>query len=308
MKFNIPDGVWPTMITPFTEDNRIDYGALADIVEWYIGKGVDGLFAVCQSSEMFFLTLRERVELARSVKQYVRGRIPVIASGHISDTGSEQIEELKAMVDTGMDAIVLISSRLAMRDEPDCVLKRNVEIIIKAVPDIPMGIYECPYPYKRVLSPGIVEWCAGLGRFLFLKDTSRDPRLIKEKIDVAAPAGLKVFNANAATLLQTLDEGAAGYSGVMANFHPDLFHWLIINRSKDRKMAEELQTFLGFASSIEYQYYPINAKYYLQLEGIKIRLDSRSSDHASFDLSHRLETEYLRTLSKEYSKKYSLEN
>ena len=51
----IANGVWPVMITPFTEDNRIDYAAVEKIIEWYDKEGVTGIFAVCQSSEMFYL-------------------------------------------------------------------------------------------------------------------------------------------------------------------------------------------------------------------------------------------------------------
>ena len=63
-----PGGVWPVMLTPFTEENQVDYAALKELVEWYIKNGVDGLFAVCQSSEMFKLTLKERVTAAAKVK------------------------------------------------------------------------------------------------------------------------------------------------------------------------------------------------------------------------------------------------
>ena len=58
-KVEFPGGVWPVMLTPFTEDGRIDYNALEHLVNWYIDKGCDGLFAVCQSSEMYYLTLEE---------------------------------------------------------------------------------------------------------------------------------------------------------------------------------------------------------------------------------------------------------
>ena len=53
MKKTIAGGVWPVMITPFTEDKKIDYDAVLRIIEWYDKNGVDGIFAVCQSSEMF---------------------------------------------------------------------------------------------------------------------------------------------------------------------------------------------------------------------------------------------------------------
>ena len=80
MKAVIPDGIWPTMITPF-KDNKIDYGVLENIVEWYIDKGVDGLFAVCQSSEMFFLTLEEEPALHEPSRSWQEAGVPVIASG-----------------------------------------------------------------------------------------------------------------------------------------------------------------------------------------------------------------------------------
>lgn len=67
----IPDGVWLTMITPFTAQNTIDYGGLTQMIEWYLQNQVDGLLAVCQSSEMFYLSLNERIELARFFKDQV---------------------------------------------------------------------------------------------------------------------------------------------------------------------------------------------------------------------------------------------
>jgi dihydrodipicolinate synthase/N-acetylneuraminate lyase len=65
------NGIVPVMLTPFTAGDRIDYPALAKLIDWYLEKGVDALFAVCQSSEMQFLSLEERVELARFVVQHV---------------------------------------------------------------------------------------------------------------------------------------------------------------------------------------------------------------------------------------------
>ena len=46
----INNGVYPTMLTPFTEDNRIDYNAVEQLLEFYASRGVKGIFAICQSS------------------------------------------------------------------------------------------------------------------------------------------------------------------------------------------------------------------------------------------------------------------
>ena len=154
-----PGGVWPVMLTPFTEENQVDYPALKELVEWYIENGVDGLFAVCQSSEMFKLTLEERVGIAAKVKEFAAGRVPVIASGHISDSLEEQIHELKLIAETGVDAVIMITNRMAAEDESDEVWISNTEKILEALPsEIRFGLYECPYPYKK-MSRKVTEWC-----------------------------------------------------------------------------------------------------------------------------------------------------
>ena len=85
MEKEFPGGSWPVMLTPYTDKNEIDYDALKELVDWYIENGVSGMFAVCQSSEMFCLSLEERVKYATKTVEYAAGRVPVIASGHVSD-------------------------------------------------------------------------------------------------------------------------------------------------------------------------------------------------------------------------------
>jgi 4-hydroxy-tetrahydrodipicolinate synthase len=299
-------GVWPTMITPFTADNRVDYRALKRMIELYIGHGVAGLFAVCQSSEMFFLSLDERIAVAKFVHEQAAGQVQVIASGHVSDSMEGQIAELRAIAATGVQAVVLVSNRLAQADEPEEVWRRNAEEILQAVPDIPFGIYECPYPYKRLLSPELLRWCAETGRFLFLKDTCCDTEQLKRKLEAVRGSGLRIYNANAATLLDSLRAGAHGYSGVMANFHPDLYVRLCNLAHSHPAEAQRLQAFLGVASVIENQFYPVNAKYAMGLEGVQLGLQTRTKDCRGFTSANRLEVEQLLELSNTYRQTYCL--
>ena len=66
MEFKVRGGVYPTMITPY-KNGGIDYDAVEKLVEWYWNEGCDGIFAACQSSEIMFLSLEERVKLTRTV-------------------------------------------------------------------------------------------------------------------------------------------------------------------------------------------------------------------------------------------------
>ncbi len=294
------------MITPFTSSGDVDYDGLGRLVEWYIQKKVAGLFAVCQSSEMFFLSLEERVRISRFVREKAGGRVPVIASGHISGGFTDQVHELNKMAETGIDALVLVTNRMALESESDEVWIRNAEKLVQQLPSgLNLGLYECPYPYKRLMSNEVLKWCADTGRFQFVKDTSCDVETIRTRLDVVNDTKLKIFNANSATLLETVKMGVAGYSGVMANFHPELYVWLLQNWKSSPQEAHELSDYLSVGSLIEKQLYPVNAKYYLMLEGLLDNYVCRSKDHRAFGATHRMEIEQFRRLSAKISQRTS---
>lgn len=307
MKKTIPDGVYPTMVTPFTEDNKIDYNAVEALIGWYAEKGVDGIFAICQSSEIFFLSFEERLELLRFVIKHTPKNISVVASGHVADDLSQQIEEAKAFVQEGIDAYVFISNRFAGEDESDSIFLKNMEKAVGEIGDISFGIYECPYPYKRIMTPSVLKELASTGRFTFLKDTCCDPQMINEKLSAVEGMGLKIYNANSASLLETLKMGCAGFSGVMANFHPEIYSWLCKNYDKEPEKAKQVQAFLGFASLAECQMYPVNAKYYLSLEGVPMGYACRSKDASGFTLSRRMEIEQMRDITIAFKESMGIE-
>lgn len=294
MRERFKDGVWPVMLTPFTEDNQVDYEALGKLVDWYIEAGVSGLFADCQSSEMFFLSLEERIKIAEFVKKASDGRVPVVASGHVSDSLEEQAYELNKIAETGVDAVILLTNRLASEEENDEVwLSRLKELMAMIPADIPLGFYECPYPYKRLLTPELLQWCVQQGRFYFMKDTSCDMDNIKAKLEVIKGSNMKLFNANTSTLLESLHAGAQGFSGVMANFHPELYVWLLKNYEKEPEKAKEVSEFLTIASMIERQIYPVNAKYYQKKVGNFNSIHTRVKPESLLNLTCQSEVEQL---------------
>ena len=104
------EGIMPVMLTPFTEQNEIDWAGLERLVEWYIDHGADALFAVAQSEMQCLVSLTEREALGRAVVRQVAGRIPVVVSGHISDDIDAQVEELTVAAKTGADAVILVTT------------------------------------------------------------------------------------------------------------------------------------------------------------------------------------------------------
>lgn len=302
-----PGGIYPTMLTPFTQDNKVDYVSLGKLIDWYMEEGSDGLFAVCQSSEMFYLSLEERIQVAKFVKEYVGDRVPVISSGHVSYSPEDQAEEVKRIADTGVDAVILVTNRLADASESDDVWIEHLSKLLNKIPDdIALGFYECPYPYKRVMSLKTVKFCADTGRFYFLKDTCCDAAMIRERIQMAKGSNLKIYNANTATLLETLRYGASGYSGIMANFQTKEYKWLYENYEKKPKEAEEVAAFLTMSSFIETHLYPAIAKNHLMRNGILGADRCRTCNAADLTATNQSETDQLVLITKAVDEQYGI--
>ena len=261
MRSETNKGLWPVMLTPFTDAGEIDYASLERLIDWYEKGGANGLFAACQSSEIFYLSLRERVEMVRFIKQHAH--IPVIASGHVSDSMTEQIDELQQISKAGPDAVILITNRLVHAgNQQESIMPAVRKIMDSLDPDMPLGFYECPQPFKRLITLDELQRCAETGRFAFMKDTCCDAALIAKRVEAIKGTPLQLFNANSTTYLDSLRAGAAGFSGVMLGFHIDLYAWLFKNWQSRPEEAETLQSFLTMFSEIERQYYPVNAKYH----------------------------------------------
>ena len=291
---SIPNGVYPTMITPYTDDDKIDFGAVERLLNWYHQNNIKGVFAVCQSSEMLYLTEQEKLDIAKCVVETVDGRIQVVASGHTADDKPTQFREIENMMKIpGIGAYVLVSNRLDQQHEGEEAFYNNAKEIFDLFPEIDFGIYECPMPWKRLVSLEFLKKVAPEGRMVFLKDTCCDQDLVRERLKAVEGTPLKIFNANAMSWFDGALHGSAGYNGVMANFHPDLYKWCWDHKDSDPERAKLVADFLTTAAMIEMRIYPCNAKLHQQMVDVPMNVFARSADCAKLDKNARGEVESL---------------
>lgn len=277
MSVKLPKGCYPTMITPYTAQGKVDLDTAAAYVEWFAKEGCDGIFSVCQSSELLFLSQEECVALnkrvfdtALAIEKRTGSRPAIVASGHKSNTVKEAAYELNRMAETGMDALILITNRLDPEKEGDDVWLRNAEALLKELPeDLPLGLYECPVPYNRLVTPRILEWCLSTGRFVFMKDTCCNIDVIRQRLEILKDTPFGLYNANCQTLKLSLEAGAAGFCGIMANFFPKVCSWLCANYDKQPELAAQVQSMLTTTGFTEGGLpYPLSAKYAMTCNGI----------------------------------------
>jgi len=269
------DGIVPVMLTPMTEADALDFDGLARLTDWYLDHGSSALFAVCQSSEMQHLSVAERVALSRAVVAQAGGRVPVLASGHVAAGPDDQARELVAIAETGVDVLVLVTNRLDPDNAGTAAFRANLDALLARLPsDLPLGLYECPAPYRRLLSDEELALCRDTGRFVVLKDVSCDVDAVARRVALCAGSPLRIVNANAAIARAAMRKGSAGFAGVFTNFHPDLYAWLHANRDRDDALADDLTVFLALAANAEPLGYPRLAKIFHQ------RLGTFASDHS----------------------------
>lgn len=280
------------MITPYTKNGDIDFETASKYVEFYYKAGLSGIFSVCQSSEIFYLSREERVKLnsvvyqkAKDLEKNGNRKFTIVSSGHVSDSPSEQADELNAVFSSGTDALILITNRLDPHNEGDDVFIRNAEALISKLPsEAKLGLYECPYPYKRLVTPKILDWCVKTNRFVYMKDTCCNDEMIKQRCKLLSESNFKLLNANCQTLLSSMNNGASGYCGIMANFHPKIYVWLAENFKKQSQKAEIVQSLIGTFGFTEIGLpYPLTAKYHMNLCGISTNNLSRNRKSEELD-------------------------
>lgn len=270
-------GVWPVMLTPFTDAGDVDLAVLDRYTDALIGWGSAGLFPVALSGEMYELDEPERLAIAARVVARADGRVPVVAA--VSDSGTaEQIAvSASLLAATGVDAVVLVASRLVPQEADEQQLLAIVAHVIAANPDVTFGIYECPLPYHRLLSTETVQELAATGRFAFFKETSHDLARMSERVRVSEGTPMRILNAGIENLAESVGIGVAGLSGWIANVYPDLALRVIeLARSGQLDAAIALQDDLVRVEHGMGPTYPASAKHLVQMRTpIGFRTDSR---------------------------------
>jgi len=268
----------PVMITPFNLKAQIDHDMVEPLIDFYLEAGVKGFFANCLSSEMYSISEDERLELTRHVVRYVNGRVPVVATGSFGLTIPDKAAFTQKIHDTGVDSVIMITGHFANVDEPDEVLLQRFEQLFALTGNIPLGLYECPAPYKRVITPQILATLLSTNRLIYHKDTSCNVDNVRAKLAVTAGSKLEFYDAHTPNGVMSMEMGAAGMSSISGNFYPEILVWLC-NHVLDESRQEEvrwMQSELQRVDPLIHIAYPLSAKYFLQLRGLPVRTISRA--------------------------------
>ena len=95
------------MITPFKEDESVDYDALMRLVDYLLQNNADFLCVLGTTAETPTLTDEEKRTIKQRVIERVNGRVPILLGVSSNNTRSV-VESLKHDDYTGVDAILSV--------------------------------------------------------------------------------------------------------------------------------------------------------------------------------------------------------
>ncbi len=260
------EGNWPVLVTPYQENLKIDIGAYRRIIKWHINMDLGGIYANCLSSEMYQLNNKERLLLIREAVQTVQGRVPIAATGNFGDSFEKQLEFCRKVYDQGVDVVMLtVPHNLKTDNELEMFFMEMAEQTT-----IPLGIYECPYPFPHLMSLSLIKKLANTGRFIAYKETSCNINKVKKIINVTKHTALAVLQANIPILVSSMTSGASGSMNVVSNWVPDLAVEVMKKGLTDHPDVPYLHSVLCAMDMLQRSIHPAGVKFLMQKRGLPI--------------------------------------
>ena len=128
------------VITPFNEDESIDFATLSDLINWQIESGSHAISVTGTSGEPSSLTVKERELVMENAIKTINGRVP-FAPGTGSVNHQEALHLTKVAQELGADAAMVI---VPYYNKPSQhALYKHYKAIADAV-DIPIIVYNIP--------------------------------------------------------------------------------------------------------------------------------------------------------------------
>ena len=212
-KARILRGVVPPVCTPFTENFEVDEPSLRKLINYLIDGGVHGLFVLGSTSEVAYLTDKNRADVLRISIDDTKGRVPVVA-GAIDMTTLRVNEHVKTAIDAGVEGIV-ITAPFYVRTHP-LEIAEHFRMVKKACGDVPLYAYDIPVAANGVkLDTSTVLTLAQEGVIQGLKDSSGSDAGLRAVSLGRHRLGLKEFTVLTGSELTVDSALMAGMDGVV---------------------------------------------------------------------------------------------
>jgi len=200
------------MVTPFDERGDLDLDAAAELADWLVATGSDGLVLAGTTGEGPTLSDSEALALFRRVREVVD--VPILA-GTGSNSTAHAVELTRQAAGEGVDGILSVTPYYNRPSQSG--IEAHFRSVAAAT-DLPVVLYDIPVRTGRKISTEtIVRLARDVPNVVGLKDAAGDPSETA-RVAAGAPAEFEVYSGDDAMTLPLLAVGAVGVISVASHW------------------------------------------------------------------------------------------
>ncbi|AZR74477.1 4-hydroxy-tetrahydrodipicolinate synthase [Anoxybacter fermentans] len=192
------------MVTPFKEDQSVDYNAAVGVAEKLIEEGkADSIIVAGTTGEFFTMNFEERVKLFKVIKEAVGNKIPLIA-GTGSASTVETIALSKKAEELGYELVMVVAPYYTKPNQNE--IFNHFKKVAEAI-DIPMILYNIPIFTGVNIDPETVARLSEIENIVGIKEEAEfNPKQVTEFINVT-PDDFIIYNGDDTMVIETFAQG-----------------------------------------------------------------------------------------------------
>jgi len=212
-------GAATAIVTPFAEDG-VNYEALAELIEFQISGGIDGIIICGTTGEASTMPDEEHIAVIKFAVDKVNKRVPVIAGTGSNDT-RHAVELTQAAEAVGADAILSVTPYYNKATQKG--LYEHFKLIANSV-KIPIILYNVPSRTNLNLNPETIKALSEIDNIVAVKECN-----LGQVGDVVNLCGdeIAVYSGDDNTILPVLSLGGKGVITTMGNIIPGDTHKMV---------------------------------------------------------------------------------
>jgi len=214
-----PRGIIPAVITPLTNDGKLNEKAMRKLMNYLIDGGVHGLFVVGTTGEFYGLTPEEKRDIFGITVDETAGRVPVYA-GTNGITTRETVMLTQIAEECKVDAVSVLTPMFVAPTQDQLI--KHYQTIAENT-SLPVVLYSNPPKTAVSLAPATVANLAEVPNIVGIKDSSGDMTVTAEYIRLTQHMDdFSVLMGRDTLIYGALCYGATGSIASCANVAPGL--------------------------------------------------------------------------------------
>lgn len=208
-------GVATALITPFTNDNKVDIKSLEELIKFQLDGGVNAIVVLGTTGEPATMTASEKAQVIECAMKIAGGKIPVIAGAGANCTRSAR-DACKFFEGLGADALLVVTPYYNKCTQ-DGLVAHYAEVA--SATSLPIICYNVPGRTGVNILPSTFEKLIGIDNVCAIKEASGNMEQISECLRLAEGKA-EVYSGDDSLTVPIMAMGGAGVISVASNAYP----------------------------------------------------------------------------------------